>query len=384
MASHSPIRTAQTFAVDPELAVQALYRDLVLPDTELVLFFCSAFFDRQRLAAAIQRRFAGIRVIGCTTAGEIGPQGFSEHSLTAVAFSSTAFTAVCGLLPGLRDFSADTVHAFAQRQLQALEAALLLEASPGNSFGLLLIDGLSVREEPVIGVLQRELDNIPLIGGSAGDGLQFSATYVYFDGAFHSDSAVLLLLNTDLPFKIFKTQHFLPTEERMVVTAADTRQRIVKEINGRPAAVEYARLVGVDVDDLHPMRFAASPVVVVIGDTYYVRSIQRANPDNSLTFYCAIEEGLVLRVARGVDLLENLRHAFEDVRAQIGQPQLTLACDCILRRLEVFQNGLNGPVGEVLRENRVVGFNTYGEQFLGVHVNQTFAAVAIAHDRHDA
>jgi hypothetical protein len=125
------------------------------------------------------------------------------------------------------------------------------------------------------------------------------------------------------------------------------------------------------------MRFAASPVVVLIDGMDFVRSIQKANPDGSLTFYCAIEEGLVLRVARGVGLLENLEETFARVRREIGAPQAVFGCDCILRNLEIRQNGQTERVGRLLRDNRTIGFSTYGEQFGGVHVNQTFTAIAI-------
>jgi hypothetical protein len=224
--------------------------------------------------------------------------------------------------------------------------------------------------------LQNELGKIPLIGGSAGDDLQFVDTQIFFGDKFYSNSAVLLLVMTTLPFKIFKTQHFLPTEMRMVVTAADVAERRVNEINGLPAAQEFARLLGVDVGDLTPSLFATSPVVVMIDNVCYVRSIQRANPDESLTFYCAIEEGLVLRLVHGMNMVENLRQAFADVDDSIGQPQLTLACDCILRKLEASQTGMSEQINELLLANHVVGFNTYGEQFQGIHVNQTFAAIA--------
>ena len=36
-------------------------------------------------------------------------------------------------------------------------------------------------------------------------------------------------------------------------------------------------------------------------------------------------------------------------------------------------------VGDVLRRNNALGFNTYGEQFCGVHVNQTLTAVALGY-----
>ena len=34
-------------------------------------------------------------------------------------------------------------------------------------------------------------------------------------------------------------------------------------------------------------------------------------------------------------------------------------------------------MSDILRRNNAVGFNTYGEQFCGVHVNQTLTAVAL-------
>nr|WP_281419275.1 FIST C-terminal domain-containing protein [Marinobacterium ramblicola] len=215
-----------------------------------------------------------------------------------------------------------------------------------------------------------------MIGGSAGDDLRFGETLVYHQGRFHANSAVMVLATTPLPFLTFKTQHFIPGEERLVVTEANPAERVVYEIDGYPATEEYARLVNVPADDLAPDRFAASPVVVLIDGTDYVRSIQKANPDGSLTFYCAIEEGLVLRVARGVDLIENLRHRLLSVSEKLGTPQLVLACDCVLRGLEIRQRGLEQEVGQLLNDYRVVGFNTYGEQFGGVHVNQTLVGIA--------
>lgn len=376
MNNRQTIRIAHSRAADSGQAVRELYEGVAQPDMALMIFFCSSDYDCDVLALEMHSRFAGVQTVGCTTAGEIGPTGFCEYSLVGASFSAAVCSAVTGHLGDLQHFEEARGYAFGQDLLQNLEGRAP-QANANNSFGLLLIDGLSVREEPVTRILQNVLGKIPMIGGSAGDGLHFTGTYVYFDGRFHADGAVLILLTTSLPFKIFKTQHFVPSTERMVVTEADAAQRIVKEINGLPAALEYARLVGVDVRDLDPMHFAAFPVVVAIDGGYYVRSIQRANPDHSLTFYCAIEEGLVLRVAYGADLLENLQHAFAKVRSQIGRPQLVLCCDCVLRKLEILQGGLAEPVGDIFRENNAMGFNTYGEQFCGVHVNQTFAAVAI-------
>jgi hypothetical protein len=115
----------------------------------------------------------------------------------------------------------------------------------------------------------------------------------------------------------------------------------------------------------------------MIDGTDYVRSIQKANADGSLTFFCAIEEGVVLRVAHGDDIVKNLQQTFDKLRAQIGEPQLVIGCDCVLRNMELSQNGLKEVVGDLFKHNHTIGFSSYGEQIHGVHVNQTLTGIAI-------
>ena len=38
---------------------------------------------------------------------------------------------------------------------------------------------------------------------------------------------------------------------------------------------------------------------------------------------------------------------------------------------------IRGQVADLLETHRTVGFSTYGEQFRGIHVNQTFTGIAI-------
>jgi hypothetical protein len=382
-ANRTRIRSGQSCASDPREAAREFHAAVAQPDMALVIFFCSNEYDPDVLAEELQRLFFGTQLIGCSTAGEIGPAGYRTHSLTGASFPAGIFSFVTGHLARLHQFDSAAGHAFAKTLMQRLERQAP-QAGADNSFALLLIDGLSVREEPVTRALQNALGKLPLLGGSAGDGLDFGETRTYFDGRFHSDSAVLILATTRLPFKLFKTQHFITTDQRLVVTEADPGLRIVKEINGLPAAQEYARMLGVDVCDLDATRFAAWPVVVMIDGTNYVRSIQQANADDSLTFMCAIEEGLVLRVAKGVDLLANLEQAFGQIKEEIGPPQLTLVCDCILRKLEIAQKGLDDDVAALLGRSNTIGFSTYGEQFRGVHINQTLVGVAIGEDAGDA
>lgn len=376
MTGSLSIRRGGSRSRDPIVAARELHAAIDQPGMSLATFYCSPDYDLDVLGAELARLFGPTTLIGCTTAGEISPLGYTTGSIAGVSLSSPDLVVATARLDDLASFQLVDGDRAARAAVERV--AKSGRAPDGrNTFGLLLIDGLSNREEAVVSSLARAVGDIQLFGGSAGDGIRFGRTFVYHDGAFRSDAAIFTLVQTTHPFVVFKTQHFVSSSEKMVVTGADPGKRVVSEINGETAGREYARVVGLEVDELTPLIFSTHPVVVQIGGAYYVRSIQKVNPDESLTFFCAIDEGVVLTVARGVDLVENLRDAFAEVRAQVGAPSLVLGCDCILRHLEVEQRHLNDDVARLMAENNVVGFATYGEQFNAMHVNQTFTGVAI-------
>lgn len=118
--------------------------------------------------------------------------------------------------------------------------------------------------------------------------------------------------------------------------------------------------------------------MVRVAGSYYVRSIQRPEGEDGLRFFCAIDEGLVLTLAKGQDIVTNLENTFDDIENIIGKPELIIGCDCIFRKLELEQSPQKkAQVSKLLIDHNVYGFNTYGEQFAGMHVNQTFTGVAI-------
>ena len=59
------------------------------------------------------------------------------------------------------------------------------------------------------------------------------------------------------------------------------------------------------------------------------------------------------------------------------KPDIILACDCILRRVEAEQKQMTTGLSRILSAFRVRGFSTYGEQINTMHVNQTLTGVAI-------
>lgn len=370
------VRMALSESSDAESVAQDLARQLMHPHLGCVLFFCSAEYDLPALAAALEQYFGGVRLVGCTTAGEITPQGYGRGCVSAVGFDHRSFSIAAARIDALDSFSLlDAQQVVAQLAEECRGSSR--EPITGHSFALTLLDGLSSREELVLSALNAAFGRIPHFGGSAGDDNHLTRTHVYHDGRFHTGAAVVVLVHTALDFEVFTTHHIQPREEKLVVTAADPASRTVFELNAEPAALEYARLLGLDPQQLDLKTFALHPLAVRLGGQYYMRSIQRVNADLSLTFYCAVENGIVLTAMQPGPLLPNLRGLFERLERRLGPLLLTIGCDCFLRRMEVEARGLVTDTAGLLVDQRVIGFNTYGEQFNGMHINQTFTGVAI-------
>lgn len=365
------VRRGRTTRIDPREAVAELRDQIDQPGLSGVVYFATPQTDFPVLAAAIQDAF-GCPTIGCTTAGEISSEfGHERGTIQAASLASGSLRLHTHLLRGDEPTDPGKVR-------RAAEGLVASRSMPGSgAFALVMADGLSMSEERLVGGLSASMGAVPLVGGSAGDDLAFERTSVACLGEAVTRGAALALVETDHPFRTFHAHHFQATEERLVITDADPARRRVYEINGLPAAQGYAAAVGLRVDQLTPSVFSGHPVMLMIGGSYFIRSIQRVNDDGSLTFFCAIDHGLVLRVADGRGLVESLTAQMARVREQVPDPCLTIGFDCVLRRLEVLDRGLHAPVAMCLRGANLVGFSTYGEQFNGLHVNQTLTGVAM-------
>ncbi|ERS84771.1 nitric oxide-sensing protein NosP [Halomonas sp. PBN3] len=370
----APLCRAVSRHADPEAAVAELGEALAHPALGGVLFFCSADYPLEGLSRALRHTFGELPVVGCTTAGEISPSGYERGCIVAIGFAREDFAVATALVADLDRF--DLLAA--QRLVDDLLERCRPDAPAGaERFALTLLDGLSSREEQVLATLEAALGRIPGFGGSAGDDNRLTRTHVYAEGRFHSQAAVVVMVATALPFEVFTTHHLRPLDHKLVVTRADSATRRVLELNALPAAEEYARLVGVPVAALDAEAFALHPLAVRIADAHYVRSVQRVNPDGSLSFYCAVETGIVLTAMHPAPMLEQLEAVLAGLAGRLGDPVLVIGCDCFLRRLELESRGDLAAASRLLARGRVIGFNTYGEQHHGMHLNQTFTGVAI-------
>lgn len=361
---------------DPNAFARAIAAEAAIVDAGFaLLFFSQGLVDAAALAQALEIYAPSLAYAGCSTAGEITPRGLEEGHILALLLPSASFSTVSTMVEDLSSSGMDRITGEVVALRRLLQARVGHDRSMGI-FALCFIDGLSYAEEAVTSAIHWGLDDIPLIGGSAGDDLKFETTSLMANGRVASDSAIVVLIATDIPFHVFKTDNFFPTDEKLVVTASDPDHRIVREFNATNAAEEYAASVGIPPQTLTPLSFASHPVVVKVGGEYYCRSIQRMHPDGSLSFFCAIDDGVVLSIAQPKNMVEATRTALQDVEHRLGGIDMILGFDCVLRRLDAHNRQVFRDISELYRTNKVIGFGTYGEQYRSMHLNQTFTGIA--------
>ncbi|MCW8832514.1 MAG: FIST C-terminal domain-containing protein, partial [Colwellia sp.] len=350
--------TAVSKATDPIIASQELFQQLHQENIDFVLFYCSSTYALDTLAPTMEETFNNINIVGCTTAGEVTHDGYEQHSIVAIGFSSQYFAISATLIESMEKFDTMNAQSTINELVEQCQSKQLTEIK-NNSFVLTLLDGLSSDEEQFLVTLNSAARGFPHFGGSAGDDINLAKTHVYFQGRFFQNAAIVIMVNTTLPFEVFNCHHIKLPTEKLVVTAANADSRTVYELNAEPAALEYAKLLNMDIKDLSPEVFSLNPLAVKVGGHYYIRSIQKVNEtDLSLTFYCAVDVGIVLTAVEMGDIFYSVNQKLSEISQRYGKPELVLTCDCFLRRLEIEQKGLEKEAQTLSRNYNIAGFNT--------------------------
>lgn len=359
------IKTAFSSKTTTADCVREIQNQIADLDPSAVIFFASTVHAPEAISRQMQDAFPKAQVFGCSSAGEITSGAMLSDSVVAMAFSAE-------MAP---DLKLEIIRNLGQRH--GIEQAFgnfekhfgqpVAAMDPTRYVGLLLIDGLAGVEEKVTETLG-DLTNVPFIGGSAGDDLQFTGTYVYANGNCYRNAALLALLKPGVRFSFIKTQSFRLLGKTLKVTRANEANREVIAFNGKPAAQAYAEAIGVPTPEVS-RRFMRNPIGLIVDGEPYVRSPQRLKGD-TMAFYCSVKEGMKLSLLESTDMLSDTRDAIARAEKTMGRISGILDFDCILRTLDLRQKNLSTEYGRIFTDIPTVGFSTYGEQYIG-HINQT-------------
>lgn len=358
-------------------AVEELIAQLMPCDEDTFLCFSGPNHSPATLESAFQSLPAHTQFIACRTAGEITPSGYLYNSLAGVVLPSDGFTSEIMVLSDIDQLSVAQISDLTNKACLRLAGKVGREYKNSHCFAMMLIDGLSQKEEIVAAGINNGLEGIPLFGGSSADDVNYENAWIYCQGEMKNNVTALLIVHTNRPFKVFKTEHITCKDEVYVTTKVNVDERQVLEIDGYLASQWYANTIGVNLSEMTNDIFAKNPVAVKSGGHTYVRSIQSISDDGALCFYCAIEEGILLHLGQPNDLYDNINNALNKISQDMNGLEVVIGFDCTLRKLEAKQDGLIADLGQLFIKHNVIGFSTFGEQYGGIHINQTFTGLAI-------
>jgi len=328
----------------------------------LVLAFgAPAYFEDAAVAGRIRAALPDAALLGCSTAGEIGPDGVGDGRLVLVGlkFQAVPVRTVSTPLSGMEDSRAAG---------ERIGAAL---AGPDLAAVLVFGPGLAINgSELVEGITARAGASVPVTGGLAGDGSAFRHTWTL--GAGQRGEALVVaagFYGERLAFSHGSFGGWKPFGPERLVTRCTGN--VLFELDGQPALATYERYLGEYARDL-PASGLLFPFAIDDGGTGspgLIRTILGVDREaGSLTLAGSVSEGCRLRLMHAntdglVDGAESAAEAACAVRPVPG-PSLALLVSCVGRRLVMGERVDEEveAVGAIFGPQAILaGFYSYGE-----------------------
>ena len=316
--------------------------------------------SRPDFFSALQNRFPGTMIAGCSTCGEISLGGaLDDHLvLTGIRFERTRLRFATAPIGVGQDIDAG-------RQLaQKLMA-------PDLRLVLVLVEGLRVHAQGLVdGLLSGIPPEVPISGGLAADGYRFQKTVVLTpDGLSGNQALAIGFYGESLQVRVASATGWEPFGRTRRVSRS--KGSVVYELDGKPALGVYAGYLGEEASHL-PASGLVYPVAVQTetDGVGLIRSLSGVNrEDGSLTFFGDIPEGSSIRLMNAsyreliAGASKAASHALEGL-ADPGRLSLGLLFSCAGRKavmkshtaLEVAAVAQHLPDSVCL-----TGFHTYGE-----------------------
>jgi hypothetical protein len=226
------------------------------------VLFAAIDFEHSLILKHIHQAFPNLELIGCTTDGEMSSKlGFQQDSLTLMLFCSDTVTMSAGIGYSAKE---NPIAAAQQAVQQTHGDAKLCIALPASY----IADGSTTSGGEILKGLQLALgQQVPILGGTAGDQFRFKATYQFFRDAVLTDALPILTFGGSIQFSYGIGCGWTPIGRKSIVTKS--QGTVLYEVDGRPAIEFYQRYLG----DRPPS--AENPLAVyeenLPNSTYYMR-----------------------------------------------------------------------------------------------------------------
>jgi hypothetical protein len=354
-------------------------------DPELLLVFASFNYDLRELLDGVTEAAGDVPIIGCSTAGEIGPGPVLNSGVVVVGFGgdfAVTTTYATGLCERPRGVGEDIAR------------ALLPLPDTRHRVVIMLTDALAGDQQEMIRGAYSVLGaTVPLVGGGAGDNMRMVTSRQFYGGKIMQDAVVAACVGTDAPIGLAIRHGWHCQGDGMVVTASAGND--VHTFDDQPALDIYLDRFGappgIETDPAAFAEFALTrPLAFAKRGDVAVRHVLGADPEaRALACAGGVPKGAAVWLASGdvASTLAAADRACADAISDLdGAPLLgLLVFDCAGRRAILGDDGVVAEHRDMLRRATtapLAGFYTYGEVarvkgVSGFH-NQTIVALALS------
>jgi len=333
-----------------------------LPTANLVLVFGSVKrFGEAKLQSALKERYPTAQIIGCSTSGEITASGVFDDSLqiTAVLWEKTVQRVTHTKMSGMQNSFETAAGLAKQLKADSLKAVLVYS------------DGLNVNGSELLEGFKSVLGEIPIMGGMAGDGFNFSKTVQIFNETIGDGLVIAVgLYGNHLIAATGVGRGWKPYGPPRKVTKSE--KNIVLELDGKPALPLYNLYIGAhSAKDLpgSGLKFPFAIIEEGKRDIEKIRTLLAIDPKtNSLTFAGNVDEGETVRFCQSTHdrLVEGAGDAAHLVKdnTNMNQTGLAVCVSCVGRKgvmAELVADEVK-LVQQILgNQTAITGFYSYGE-----------------------
>ncbi|OLB65617.1 MAG: hypothetical protein AUI10_06040 [Actinobacteria bacterium 13_2_20CM_2_72_6] len=219
---------------------EAARRALVGADPKLLIVFAAVGYDPAALAEGVAGAAPGVPVVGCSTNGEITPDGPGEGTVVVTAIGGSGLWVSTAAEEGLMG---------RQREAGAAVASAI-EGVPDrpNKVLMLLTDGYTRSQENILrGVYGVVGAGVPLFGGAAAG--RDGRTFQLHGSQVLGNGVVAAAIASDGPLGIGVSHGFQTVGDAMVVTRSD--QARVYTLDREPALDKYLRTLDAPPEVYH-------------------------------------------------------------------------------------------------------------------------------------
>ncbi|MGK0289478.1 MAG: hypothetical protein ACI86H_000923 [bacterium] len=237
--SNNPFTITSSKQKNTNQAVQELVSS-ISETPSFALLYLDQKHDLDIVTSELNQKFSGMPWIGCTTSGEITPEGIQEGGMVLMA-GDQEFKAVVASTDGAKTAPQQAAKNLAKQlkndAVEEMPHQVVIVHAPGSTVQE------SGWEFQIFPILQKELgENVQIVGGSAGDSLTFLGSQVITNNLCSDNGLVALRIGSNRKIAKSLSHGYEHTSQKVTITKVDGC--IVHQLDGKKASQRYAELVG--------------------------------------------------------------------------------------------------------------------------------------------